>query len=180
VTGLSYTDATANPATGLPTINPFLWERGVLTDLGTLGGSTGETTWINDAGEIVGEADLSGDLAHDAFLWKNGVMFDLGNLDKTSFAFSINEKGQVVGRSRVDDTTVHAFIWEKGGPMIDLNSLISAGASLELTDAFEINERGEIAGMGIPAGCSSEDECGHPFLRAFKAQIHSRLAERNR
>jgi hypothetical protein len=48
--------------------------------------------------------------------------------------------------------------------MIDLNSLIPPGASLQLTDAFEINERGEIAGMGVPPGCASEDECGHAFV----------------
>ena len=134
----------------------------MLKDLGTLGGRY----WPihldqRRRGNCRRKGDLPSDLAHDAFLWKNGVMFDLGNLGQTSFAFSINEQGQVVGRSRVDDTTVHAFIWEQGGPMVDLNSLIPADASLQLTDAFEINERGEIAGMGIPSGCNSEDECGH-------------------
>jgi probable HAF family extracellular repeat protein len=91
-------------------------------------------------------------------------MTDLGNLGQTSFAFSVNSKGQVVGHSLIDDVTQHAFLWEKGGPMIDLNSVIPSGSSLLLLDAFAINERGEIAGMGVPPGCDSEDECGHAFV----------------
>src|SRR5439155_19915593 len=30
---------------------PFLWDHGVITDLGTLGGDNGEALAINDAGE---------------------------------------------------------------------------------------------------------------------------------
>jgi probable HAF family extracellular repeat protein len=149
---------------GDQTWHPFLSEHGALKDLGTLGGSTGQATCINDAGEIVGEADLPGDVVHEAFLWKNGLMRDLGNLGQSSFAFSVNLKSQVVGRSHLDDVTTHAFLWELGGPMIDLNTLIPVRSTLELTDAFEINDRGEIAGMGVPPGCSSEDECGHAFI----------------
>jgi probable HAF family extracellular repeat protein len=197
VCGYSYTSSTPNPDTGMPTQDPFLWEngtmtdlgtlggtigfaqginnrgqvighsnlagnlishpflwhRGVLTDLGTLGGDNGMTSWINDAGEVVGEADLPGSQTHNAFLWKNGVMTDLGNLGQTSFAFAINSKGQVVGASRIDGGTVHAFLWEKGSPMIDLNAFVPSGSSLQqLTHAFNINDRGEIYGRGVPPG----------------------------
>ncbi len=148
-------------------VHPFLWDHGVLTDLGTLGGDNGVVEWLNDAGEIVGYADLPGSENHHAFLWKNGVMTDLGTLGSTSAAFAINSKGQVVGRSRLGAPTTplqHAFLWENGGPMVDLNTLIPPNSPLELYDGENINDRGEIAGRGLPPGCDDKDVCGHAFL----------------
>jgi probable HAF family extracellular repeat protein len=145
--------------------HPFLWDAGVLTDLGTFGGDNGNVSWINDAGQIVGEADLPGSETHDAFLWEKGVMTDLGNLGQTSFAFAINSKGQVVGHSLANDGTFHAFLWEKGGPMVDLNVFVPEGATLQqLTDAFNINDRGEILGVGLPPGVPPGEVGGHVFL----------------
>ena len=91
-------------------------------------------------------------------------MTDLGNLGRTSFAFSINSKGQVVGHSKMNDGTFHAFLWDKRGPRIDLNSLIPSGSTLLLVDAFNINDRGEISGMGLPPGCHDQDTCGHAYV----------------
>jgi probable HAF family extracellular repeat protein len=206
--GSSYTSAIPNPTTGVPTLDPFLWQNGrmvdlgnlggtlgfplamnnrgevagaatlqgdvtihpflwngrTLLDIGTLGGDTGQATAINDGGDVVGEADLPGSQTHDAFLWKRGMMTDLGNLGQTSFAFAINSPGQVVGHSSINDGTFRAFLWEDGGPMVDLNTLIPQGSSLLLTDAATVNDRGEITGNGVPAGCSDVDTCGHAFL----------------
>jgi len=149
------------------TFHPFLWDMGVLTDLGTLGGDNGTTSWINDSGQIVGEADLPGSQTHDAFLWAKGVMSDLGNLGQTSYAFAINSGGQVVGHSLANDGTYHAFLWERGEPMIDLNSFVTSGSSLaQLTDALNINDLGEIYGVGVPPGVLPQDvdSGGHVFL----------------
>jgi probable HAF family extracellular repeat protein len=154
---------------GDQTYHPFVWEHGVMIDVGTLGGDTGFITWINDAGEAIGSADLpgpSGSQSHHGFLWRNGVKIDLGTLGGTSHAEGINSQGQVVGRSKPtpDAPVQHAFLWENGGPMVDLNTLIPLNSPLLLEEGGLINDRGEIAGRGVPPGCDDVDACGHAFL----------------
>ena len=132
--------------------HPFLWYRGVLKDLGTLGGSYGIAFGINDAGEVVGGATNKNDQAELAFLWKDGVMTDLGTLngDDCSVAFHINSEGQIVGNSfPCAGGPGHGFLWQNGF-MTDLNALLPPGSSLtpEGDGAF-INDRGEIAEMGV-------------------------------
>jgi probable HAF family extracellular repeat protein len=156
------------------TYHPFLWSKSHgLQDLGTLGGDNGLTNWINDNGDIAGKADVPGPTPqnHDGVLWRrNGtVMIDLGVMpgDSCSNAYYVNARHQVVGTSESRDlclvpTGEHAFLWEDGGPMVDLNSLIPPGSSLQLTFAVAINDRGEIAGFGVPAGCTPDkvEFCG--------------------
>jgi probable HAF family extracellular repeat protein len=154
---------------GDTTYHPFLWQHGVMTDLGTLGGDTGFVTWITDAGDVIGTADLpgpSGSQSHHAFLWRNGVKTDLGSLGGSSHAEGINSQSQLVGRSKPtpDSPVQHAFLWENGGPMVDLNTLVPENSSLLLEEGGNINDRGEIAGRGLPPGCDDVDACGHVFL----------------
>lgn len=40
-----------------------------------------------------------------------------------------------------------AFLWERG-KMTDLNTLIPRGSGWKLTEAIDINDRGQIVGMG--------------------------------
>src|SRR5207247_7362299 len=77
----------------------FRWANGVMSDLGTLGGSESGALAMNDAGQIVGVSTTSSGESH-AFLWANDVMTDLGTLGGNwSEPAAINEAGQVVGRS---------------------------------------------------------------------------------
>jgi probable HAF family extracellular repeat protein len=117
-----------------------------MKDLGTLGGDNSEAVWINDAGEIAGSADLSGTGLHHAVRWKDGEMLDLGTVsgDPCSRSKAINARGQIVGASSDCSNPLHAFLWEEGDPMIDLNTVIPPGSGLQLTFAFNINDRGEI------------------------------------
>lgn len=132
----------------------FLWDGAVLRDLGTFGGSTSEPEWINDAGQVVGIADLA-DGTHHAFVWSKGQMIDLGtvNSDPCSNGYGINSSGQAVGTStNCQGTTLHVFLWEHGS-LVNLSALIQPGSDLTFVQPFEINERGEIAGIGIlPSG----------------------------
>jgi hypothetical protein len=48
--------------------------------------------------------------------------------------------------------------------IIDLNAVIPAGSNLFLANAFNINDRGEILGLGLPPGVQNGDFGGHDFL----------------
>lgn len=97
----------------------FLWQNGIVTDLGTLDGFNGSTaTSINDSGQIVGRSDVDREISH-AFLWQNGVMTDLGTINgcNRSEATSINNSGQIVGflRNYPDLPCCNGtFIWQNG------------------------------------------------------------------
>ena len=142
----------------------FLWDKNSnpqLLDIGTLGGDNASGMWINDAGEVIGYADLppsppgcSGLLCvHHGFLWKNGVMTDLGSIgtDPCSRVFSINSREQIVGASAAvcGGNLTHGFLWEKDGPAVDLNTLVAGGTDLSLIAPISINDRGEIAGYAM-------------------------------
>jgi hypothetical protein len=50
--------------------------------------------------------------------------------------------------------------------MLDLNTLIPAGSGLQLTNAFNINDRGEILAKSVPLGVSpiDDEDLGHVVL----------------
>jgi probable HAF family extracellular repeat protein len=153
---------------GGPGCHAFFWEDGLMRDLGTLGGAASEAIWLNDSGEVVGSADLPGSQTHDAVLWRHGKIHDLGTIpgDPCSRGRGLNAHGQVVGGSSDCTNFLHAFLWEEGGPMLDLNSLIPAGSGMQLTNAFNINDRGEILAKAAPLGFTPSDDAdlGHLVL----------------
>jgi len=103
-----------------------------------------------------------------AFLWQPGMttLQDLGTIGKGVYSQgnAINSSGQVVGASVDPGGISRAFLWENGGPMVDLNTLIPPNSALKLRTALAINDRGEIAGIGVPTGCLNFEECGHAFV----------------
>jgi probable HAF family extracellular repeat protein len=141
---------------GDQSFHAFLWDHGLLRDLhqfGTLGGDRSTAIALNNAGEIVGWASLSGDQFLHAVMWKGNSMTDLGTVDgdPCSIGFSVNAIEQVVGISVPNcdfSQTTRVFLWEKG-TITDLNALIPQPSSLYLTAPETINDRGEIAGVGL-------------------------------
>jgi probable HAF family extracellular repeat protein len=120
-----------------------------VVDLGNLGGTTLNIAfYINNQGQVVGQAGVPDGINCHAFLWQNGVMTDRGTLpgDVASWANNINNKGQAVGTS-FPATGSRPFIWQNG-VMTDLNTLIPTGSPLYLLEAFGINDRGQISGFG--------------------------------
>ena len=149
ITGQSYTNATANPATGVPTLDPFLWQNGHMRDLGTLGGTFAMANWINSPGDVVGFS-LTADQAFRGFLWRHGTMTDLPPVGGAPWAFAnaLNDRGQVVGNAR--DTQFNeliAVLWA-GGRGYDLNTLVAPNP-LQMVTAEYINNQGDIVGGGV-------------------------------
>jgi probable HAF family extracellular repeat protein len=149
VAGVSYTSSTPNPATGLPTVDPFLWTKDDgLIDLGNFGGTSGGPTALNNRGQVIGISNLAGDEASDPFLWDNGKLIDLftatiGGIPVTANA--INDTGEVVGAAFFPNQQfAHAYLW-KNGVATDLGTLPGDCFS----QAFAINARGQVVGQSL-------------------------------
>jgi len=121
----------------------YLWEKGVMTDLGTLPGVRASEAWgINNLGTVVGIATNTGDI-RDAFIWENGEMTELGDPDITKSALDINDAGQIVGQAFLPGGVgAVAFLYENG-TLIDLTSQGFCGGF-----ASDINQKGDIPGHG--------------------------------
>ncbi len=134
------------------TFQAFVWDSGSgMQSLANLpSGKYGFAFDINGSSQVVGESENSS-AAVRAVLWDGGVT-DLGTLGGTdSRARAINNSTQVVGYSdTASDAAVHAFGWDNTGTpaMTDLNDLLPGGSGWVLTDAWDINNDGDIVGVG--------------------------------
>ncbi|MGA2336194.1 MAG: hypothetical protein ABSG08_12525 [Terriglobales bacterium] len=158
------------------------WKKGVVTDLGTLGGGADVADYgssaggVNDLGQVVGWSttdpipfSLDSSPVH-AVLWTpSGVIRDLGTLpgDVSSVASKINFFGQVIGSSGNTlylntscdcsedspfEVTGRPFIWTQRSGMQDLNTLIPGTSGWVLNSATGINNWGQIVGSGMLNG----------------------------
>jgi probable HAF family extracellular repeat protein len=141
--GESFTNSTPNSTTGMPTMDPFLWQNGVMRDLGTLGGTFGTTNWMNSRGEVVGSSNVAGDNAGHPFLWNGQRLVDLGTLGgDNGVAYWINDRGAVVGKADVPGSqTHHGFLWTDG----TMHDLPPASGD-PCANAYSINDRGQAVG----------------------------------
>jgi uncharacterized membrane protein len=138
---------------GVSARHAVLWENGVPTNIGDLGGHMWNTpTAINNNGVIIGFSlplDQDGTRNYRAFVWtrESGIR-KLDELPGTirSVAWGLNDSNQIVGFARIDGASPFAAMWQTPvAPIQNLNDLVPAGSPI-LTIAGDINNDGRIAG----------------------------------
>jgi probable HAF family extracellular repeat protein len=135
-------------SSGGSTYHAFRWQNGVMTDLGTFGGTHSFANTINDAGQVGGMFYTSLNGPH-AFLWKNGVGTDLGN--SSGGVTDINAAGRLVDATRVWTPTVSngssgTFATLGQLPKLDQDPDHSVGVE---ADARSINSAGQVVGNQV-------------------------------
>jgi uncharacterized membrane protein len=117
----------------------YLWRDGRLQDLGVYG--VGGMA-LNERGDVAGTRVLA-DGSRQPFLWRDGRFIDLAASlgARSGIAYAINESGHVVGTA--DD---RAFMFDGSrSRWLDIPGATSS-------EAFDINDRGTIAGGAKLAG----------------------------
>jgi hypothetical protein len=115
---------------------------------------TSQATDINDAGWVSGWYwSIWG---YRALVWApDGTVSDIaGSPSENSYAQSINNAGQVVGfvDPHAQGVRRYAFLAGPNRSFTNLNDALPAGSGWQLTEAFDINNRGEIVGRGVHDG----------------------------
>ena len=134
---------------GAPCRRAFLWDNGVMTDLGLLAGDEESfARAINNSGQIVGTSEaniLFGSGTFHAVTWdKSGIapLMDLG-AGLSSFAYDINDAGQITGwTTDPNDNRDSAVVWA-GGSIAN----IGMNETHESSRAQGISNNGKLAGF---------------------------------
>jgi probable HAF family extracellular repeat protein len=148
---------TSNTSVELGQPHAFLWQNGVMTDLGLLDAADEDSgaNAINANGVIVGTAGRLDDdtgVNYRAFVYENGSMRAIPVPSHEAYGTDINDAGVVVGIMRTSGAAspYHGWIYVNG-VVTNLNSLIPSGSGLHVAYANAINNNGEIAGVAFDA-----------------------------
>ena len=161
ISGHSRTSNTPDSVTGCPPIDPFIWQRGKMTDInpGNFGGAEGGTNFLNNRGQAVGFGTTAGEAGFDPFLWQNGVLTNLNTVGTLGggggSALHVNERGHVIGDNLTPEGGVHAVLW-RDGEFTDLAPL----SGFDCSFPGNINDLDQIVGYSF----SCETGAAHAFL----------------
>jgi probable HAF family extracellular repeat protein len=156
------------------TCRPFVWRRGVMVALSTLGGNNAVAWQVNNEGQVSGISQNTtpdptcsvSELEGKPVIWDRGKIQQLpiisGDLD--GFALSINDRGQAVGSTGnclldIPLTSLHAVLWQRDDHRWTATDLGNLGGT-EWNLAFGVNKLGQVVGQsGLPGNMAF-----HAFL----------------
>jgi probable HAF family extracellular repeat protein len=112
----------------------FLWENGIMTDIGTFQGQDTYAYGINEKGQVIGRSYWG-----SAFIWdKMNGMRGIGSMS-LAYGDSINESGQVAGFGNVSGLGFRARLYD---PQVGITTLWPS----EYSAAYGINDLGQVVG----------------------------------
>lgn len=149
----------------------FLWQQGVVTDLGALPGHPYTVaTAMNASGVVVGYCHGPNNVPPPrAFRWEAGTMVDLGLLPGTteSYAEGINASGAIVGYCKGAANV--PFLWDGTLQSILFNA--TAATAWDVSDAGLVWGNVTLDGETF-AGYMSVDEWHHRYV-SLNGRLHS-------
>ncbi|HZZ44701.1 MAG TPA: hypothetical protein VFE58_17325 [Tepidisphaeraceae bacterium] len=146
-----------DPNASLGQQHAVMWQNGAVIDL-TPSSPWSEAIDVNDRGQVVGYRmsvvlfDGGFQAFSVPFVWDSihGAV-DLPLVGDQASAVAINDEGEIVGYSGNGDADARAILWQ-GGSVYDLNTLLPENSGWILQYAMDINNLGEIAGVGMYEG----------------------------
>jgi hypothetical protein len=148
INGAALAGGHADAADG--SIHATVWNAaGAVTDLGTVGGQSAFTLFVNARGEAAGRANDAAGEHEIGFFWsRSGGMTPVGAQDGGArLVAGLNDIGQLVGITGTP-AGIAAYQWSRARGLVPLPR---AGAPE--SDVFDINNRGEMVGSLLrPAG----------------------------
>ena len=129
---------------------PVIWENGVAVETGGIG-----AVWhINNKRQYVYSVMQAPDKRETIrfFLHDGKERISLEPPDsRRVHPTALNERGQIVGFGADESGSLRAIFWENSD-WVDLNTLIPLHSGWILTQALDINEKGQIVGEGTHNG----------------------------
>jgi probable HAF family extracellular repeat protein len=164
IAGNSYTSSEPSAVcqqaeVGSLTTGAFLWDHGIMKDLGSLGGTCTFAFDLNNRGEVVGGSSLAGDQMQHPFLYDGRNLVDLGTFGgDLGTAIALNDAGEATGWATYPANQVaHAAFW-RHGKIKDLGTLPGDSSSF----GFTVNASGQVVGLSVPPG--GDFDSAHAFL----------------
>lgn len=149
--------------TGYSGSQAFVWESGVLTNLGVPDGYAFSFGFaINDAGVVAAHVTTASGNSERVARWSPGAGWQvLGGVGEDNISFGINNSGTIVGEGRPTAGLERAFVFMEGVGLFSLTEQLTTSEWFLLA-AYDVDDAGRIVAL---ASSRSSGETATLFLK---------------